>query len=465
MTEANVVTAGVAGLAAHYADRQTSAAAATQIYLDRIEALNPKLGAFISVDPDDALQQAADSDARRRAGKSLGPLDGVPIAVKDNIDVAGQVTTAGIEVRRHRVAESNAGSVDALKNAGAVILGKTNMHEAALGGITDNAAYGRCHNPHRRDWTAGGSSGGSAAAVAAGLCAAALGTDTLGSVRIPSSYSGTFGHKPTYGLVSQHGVIPLSVLLDTVGPLARSAQDLRIVMEAIGRFDSADPYARRPPSNFTWTAGQESDLSGLTLARVRTENCFDVDLDILAARDTALKVMEDLGASVVTVTLDDYDPIAMRNEAVLLLQAEAFAYYRKELEQHPDKFTPLLRERLDYGANTSAPRLTEALKAMSATRLILRDLLKDADALVLPTTPHTAFDFENGISEHQTDFTALANFNGFPATAIPTGFAANGMPTSIQIVARPFLDDLTLQIAQAYHLASAINMWPKDFAP
>jgi len=465
MADVNVVSAGVGGLARLYAERRSTAVEATQIYLDRIASLDPKLGAFISVDTQGALTQADASDRRREAGQSLGTLDGIPIAVKDNIDVAGQVCTAGIEVRRNHVAQSDAGSIEALKDAGAVILGKTNMHEAALGGITDNAAYGRCHNPHRRDWTPGGSSGGSAVAVSAGLCAAALGTDTLGSVRIPSSYSGTCGHKPTYGLVSQRGVIPLSVLLDTVGPLARSAQDLHLVMETIGRYDPADSYARRPPVNFSWSPVQAPDLSGLTLARVRTENCFEVDLDILSARDAALKVMEDLGATVVTVTLDDYNPIAMRNEAVLLLQAEAFAYYRKDLDEHPDQFTPVLRERLEYGAKTSAPRLTEALKAMHDTRLILRDLLQHADALVLPTTPHTAFDFENGISDHQTDFTALANFTGFPATAVPTGFASNGMPTSLQIVARQFQDDLTLQIAEAYGRAASHNMWPKDFRP
>jgi len=465
MTNVNIERAGVEGLARLYAENRTTAVEATQLYLDRINILNPKLGAFISVDADGALSQAAASDSRRQAGQSLGILDGIPMAIKDNIDIAGQVCTAGIEVRRRHVAETDAGSIEMLKQAGAVLLGKTNMHEAALGGVTDNAAYGRCHNPHRRDWTAGGSSGGSAAAVSAGLCAAALGTDTLGSVRIPSSYAGTFGHKPTYGLVSQRGVIPLSVLLDTVGPLARSARDLHLVMQTVASYDRADPYARRPPANFSWSDAQEPDLSGLTLARVRTEDCFDVDLDILSARDAALKVMEDLGATVISVTLDDYDPIAMRNAAVLLLQAEAFAYYRQELEQHPDQFTPLLQERLEYGAKTPAPQLTEALKAMHETRLILRDLLQDADAVVLPTTPHTAFDFETGISDHQTDFTALANFTGFPATAVPTGFAGNSMPTSLQIVARQFQDDLTLQVADAYGKTAQLNMWPKEFAP
>ena len=465
MDKSNVVRGGVEGLAALYAENRISAVAATQVYLDRIQSLNPKLGAFICVDPDGALEQAAASDTRRRAGASFSALDGIPIAVKDNIDIAGSVTTAGIEVRRTTIADADAGCIEEIKAAGAVLLGKTNMHEAALGGITDNEAYGRCHNPHRRDWTAGGSSGGSAAAVSAGLCAAALGTDTLGSVRIPSSYSGTYGHKPTYGFVSQRGVIPLSVLLDTVGPIARSANDLRILMQTLGQYDRKDPYARRSPTHFSWHTAQDADLSGLTLARVRTETCFEVDLDILAARDEALKIMEDRGATIISVNLDDYDPIAMRNEAVLLLQAEAYAYYRSELETMPERFSSLLRERLDYGAKTPAPRLTEALKKMHETRLVLRDLLTDADALIVPTTPHTAFDFATGISEHQTDFTGLANFTGFPATAIPTGFAGNGMPTSVQIIARQFQDDLTLQIATAYQQAAGQNMWPKDFAP
>ncbi len=459
------VIAGVCALSALLSNGGVSSVDVTQMYLDRITAYNPTLNAYITVTGDLALKQARQSDERRARGEILGPLDGVPIAIKDNIDVMGIATTAGMEVRRDRIASSDAGCIERLRKAGAVFLGKTNMHEAALGGITDNVAYGRCHNPHRHDWTPGGSSGGSGAAVVAGLCAAALGTDTLGSVRIPSSYCGCAGVKPTYGLVSQRGVVPLSWTLDHVGPMARSVTDLSLMMQCLAHFDPLDPYAVHAPSDFSLTAQTLSDLSGLTLGRVRTEDIVAVEPEILAARDEAIQILEQHGATIKSVALPPFDAQELRDTAVLILVAEGGTYHKDDLERHPKKFTEELRSRLSAGLTLDVADLENAYRTIAQMKVHIRQLFTQVDALILPATPHTAFPFERGSSNHQTDFTSLANYSGYPAVAVPNGMTSQGLPTSLMIMTPPFQDELALHIAQVFEKACSIDFWPDRFTP
>jgi Asp-tRNA(Asn)/Glu-tRNA(Gln) amidotransferase A subunit family amidase len=228
-----LVAAGVVKLGGVFASKCATPMDALQVYIDRIERFNPALNAFLALDRRRAVRDAQASGRRWSRGAPRSPLDGVPIGVKVNIAVHGMPWHAGIAAYGDRVADGDADCVSRLRSAGAVILGVLNMHEAALGATTDNAAFGRCHNPHRHDVTPGGSSGGSAAAVAAGLCAAALGTDTLGSVRIPASYCGVFGHKPSHGATATAGVVPLSPTLDSLGFIARSAGDCRALINAI----------------------------------------------------------------------------------------------------------------------------------------------------------------------------------------------------------------------------------------
>ena len=223
--------------------RAGDAVAVTEAYLERIARINPRILAFTALDIDNARAAAAESAVRIARGEPR-PLEGVPFGIKANIDIEGLATTAGVAARRDDVATSDAAVVTRLRDAGAVILGHLNMHEAALGATTDNPAYGRTENPHRIGRTPGGSSGGSGAAVAAGLCAAALGTDTMGSVRIPAAYNGVYGLKPTHGLVPDDGLVFLARRLDSIGPLARSVADLAAVMAVLAPLDEAAAVTR-----------------------------------------------------------------------------------------------------------------------------------------------------------------------------------------------------------------------------
>ena len=239
----------VAELSAAFEAQQLDALSVTRSVLARIEALNPALNAYLTVCGDTALAEAAEASARAAAGQRRGVLDGVPIALKDNIDLAGLPTSNGFaqseKLPPWRLPKEDAELVRRLRAAGAVILGKLNMHEGALGATSDNPHFGAAINPHRPGYTPGGSSGGSGAAVAAGLCAASLGSDTGGSIRIPASYCGVVGFKPSFGLVSTRGVVPLSWRLDHVGPLTRTVADARIVFDALRGFDPACPDSRR----------------------------------------------------------------------------------------------------------------------------------------------------------------------------------------------------------------------------
>jgi len=280
-----------------------------------------ELRCFITVDREGALRAAAGSRDRHAARRALGPLDGIPVAVKDNIDMAGLPCTAGTAAFRHRIPDRDASVVERLKRAGAVILGKLNMHEAAFGGTTDNPVFGRCMNPLLPGYTPGGSSGGSGAAVAAGFCTAALGTDTMGSVRLPAAYCGIWGFKPTNGEIEANGVVPLSVTLDTVGPLARTAADLGILAEAL-----LEPAPRShvaidvPPS-----------LAALRVARPQQVAAVALAPAVAAAYEAFLERLAAIGAEIVSINLSGWEPSTARRAGLLVSEAEGLVYWRAAL--------------------------------------------------------------------------------------------------------------------------------------
>lgn len=439
---------GVQALASALASGALSAVEAAEYYLSRIAERDAALNSFIAVSAQAAREQAAAADARRARGEA-GPLNGIPLAVKDNIDVAGVVTTAGIGAYRDRIARSDAAVIESLRAAGAVILGKTNLHEAALGSTTDNPHFGACHNPHRHGYTPGGSSGGSAAAVAAGLCAAALGTDTLGSVRIPAAYCGCVGFKPSPGIVSARGVVPLSWTLDHVGPLTPRVADLWPLMHVLARFDAAYAHTRPPPV-FTEFAEPRAELRGLRIGVVADlADRVELAPAVEQAFAEALRDLRALGARLRDIALPDYDFSGMRRLGLLITEAEASVVHAAGLETDPGGYSETLRAMLDWGAGQSAARLAAAYRQHWQTVVAARALFAEVDLIALPTTPQAAFSFDRPAPDSQADLTGFANLARCPALSLPMG-DDDGLPLGLQLIAPEFHDQRALLAGTAF---------------
>ncbi len=411
----------------------------TQICLDRIARFDSDLRAFTALDRDRALADAAQSEVRIAAGDAR-PLEGWPIAIKANIDIAGLATTAGVEARRHAVAAADAPAVAALRAAGAVILGHANMHEAALGATTDNPAYGQTVNPHRRNHTAGGSSGGSAAAVAAAMCRAALGTDTLGSIRIPAAYTGIYGLKPTNGLVSTVGVVALAARLDCVGPMARNLDDLHAVMEALAPLGPG-----RPTRRIATLAGV--DAYGETETAVRD------------GFDRAVDTLRRLGYDLTQHATPNLDLAGARMGGFIESAREAARTFAAD--RASGGISPGFAAMLDFGAGVAADSLAHGEAAMAAARDTLLGVLENADAILMPTTPQAAFPHGHAPAT-QADFTALANLAGLPAITLPSG--TGRLPVGVQIVGRAGDEASLIALARRLDAELAAYRPPPVFA-
>ncbi len=408
-----IVAAGVAGLPALYT-AGASPVDVTEIYLDRIARLNPAINAVVELDAAGARAEARASARRWAAGQPLSPIDGAPIAVKANIAVEGLAHTAGIKAYARNIAPADAACVARLRAAGAVILGTLNMHEAALGATNDNAFLGRCENPHRAGFTPGGSSGGSAAAVAAGLCAAALGTDTMGSVRLPSSYCGVVGYKPALGAIPTGGVTALSWTLDHVGVHARSVEDAALIAQACGVEPAVTSDER---------AVAVLDLDGLVTQEPAVAEGFARTLDGMTAAGWRLERLR----------IDDLDLGALRRAGLLISEVEGGIEHRRGLTLDPEGFTQDLRSLLAWGARQTPARLAEAYHLIDEAKRKIIAVTGPYSALLTPTTPQQAFAFGDGAPASQADLTALANVLGAPAFALPAG-VAGGLPLSLQVI-------------------------------
>lgn len=449
----DTVALGVAGLARALEVGETSALAATEAYLARIDTLNEDLNAFITVTADTARQQAEASDARRSKGNSLGPLDGIPLALKDNIDIAGVPTTGGIAAYRTNTPDQDADVVRRLREDGAVFLGKLNMHEGAHGATTANEAYGYCQNPHKPGYTPGGSSGGSGAALAAGLCAGALGTDTLGSVRIPASFCGIAGLKATYGLVSTRGVMPLAYALDHVGPMARSCKDLTLMLSVMAGFDADDPAGRHGPTDFSAALETPTSLANLKLGYFADLNKISgeaIDPAVSVAYAKAIDKLRSCGAVLEPVTWEGYDPATLRSKALLLIEADLANIHADMLNSAPEGFTETFRAGIEFGLAQSAPKLAKAMHLIEHVRPAARHLFAKVDALVTPTTPVPAFSFDAAMPKTITTFTAFANYAGCPALSIPMGKTEDGLPLGLQIITPKREEATALKIGRTF---------------
>jgi len=465
------VFASIPEVARLYRQRKLSPVELTRFLLERIKKLNAHLNAFITVSEELALQQAkrAESELVGKRGdtsrRDRGPLQGIPISLKDNIYTAEVRTTAGSRVLRDFVALHDAPVVSALKEAGAVLLGKTNMHEFAYGTTSNNPHYGAVRNPWDLSRIAGGSSGGSAAALAAGLCYGSIGTDTGGSIRIPSSLCGVVGLKPGLGRVSTDDVVPLSPTLDFVGPLARSAEDAALLLEAIGARGKGERRLR---------LGQVlSSRSRRPRLGVPKEFFLEVlSPEVERAFQTALRTLQKGGARLKEVFL----PLLPETEDAgnQIAWAEA-AYYHQQAGWYPahaEEYDEDVRTRLEKGTQVPAVAYLQALELrdqfIAAFHMILEE--EELDALVVPTTPITATRVgEESVAikgrSHPTRALLLrlnrpANLAGVPAISVPCGFTAEGLPVGLQIVGRHRAEFSVLQLAHAFEQAAGIRRRP-----
>lgn len=424
--------------AAGLARRGFTARELTEAYLRRIEAVNPRLNAYLHVTAGLALAQADASDRRK---DRLGPLDGIPLALKDNIDLEGVVTTNGMGPRGAVPAAKDAAVVARLRAAGAVVLGKLNMDEGALGATTDNPHHGRTHNPWRHGFTPGGSSGGAGAAVAARLSVATLGTDTMGSVRLPAAYCGVVGLKPSHGLIDTRGVVPLCHRLDHVGPIARSARDLLPLLSAMAR-----------PADLTQD-DTDVALAGLRFGRLANFDRVELTADVRDGFERSLRLLGELGARVETLSIPSYDSAAARRAGLLICEAEAAAALEQDLKRHPGAFSPPFRAMLEYGRDAPAARRIEAERVVQQAGDCLRRVLERTDVVIAPTAPQPAFSFDQPAPANQADLTALANVAGCPAISLPGGTSSLGLPLAVQLIAPPGRDHRLLALAAAFEAA------------
>lgn len=443
-------------LAARLDDGTLGAVELTQHYLDRIAAGDGGLHAYVHVDADAALRQAQAAQTRRDAGYALGPLDGVPIAIKDLCDVAGQVTTGGSAAWRERVRQETATSVQRLLQAGMVVLGKLHMVEFAFGGWGLNPRMGTPVNPWGLPQARipGGSSSGSGVAVAAGLAPAALGSDTGGSVRIPAALNGVTGLKTTTGLISRHGAVPLSQTLDSIGFLARTAEDAWRLSRLSSGYDARDPATWSiPPATDMAQWRRAQPLQGIHLALMDLEQ-FPVPASeaVLQAYDQARKVFQSLGATCETYRLPfDFNALMRANGTIIA--AESYAYHQAYIADAGLPFGDGVRGRILNGRQVDAASYIGALQYHETVRRQWYDWVQaHGDALLMPTLPCTAcrIDEVDETSMALASFTRAANFMNAVALSLPAGFSDDGLPVGVQLLGAPLSEPRLAAIGAAF---------------
>ena len=436
-------------------NRAISPVELTRDCLARIGKLNPTLNAFITVTADSALAQARQAEAEILGGQWRGPLHGIPLGLKDIIDTAGIRTTAASAVFKDRIPEQDADVVSRLKAAGAVLIGKQNLHEFAYGGSSLISYFGEVHNPWNLDHIAGGSSGGSAVAVAAELCCGSIGTDTAGSIREPSALCGVVGLKPTYGRVSARGVIPLSTSLDHVGPIARTVADATAILQAL-----ADPAARNSSGSAVpvpdYLAALEREARDLRVGVPRSHFYEDLDPEVAAAVEQALEVIQSLVAS--------FREISLAAENKRELQSyEAYLYHSQFLGDWSDLYQPETLRRILAGRTTEWAGYTSSVLELKESRRRIASLFADVDLLVTPTVPVPAPPIsvfrESPEAQRPRELLLLRNtqpFNvwGLPAISLPCGFTRAGLPIGLQIAGPHWGETDILRLAHRYEEAT-----------
>jgi aspartyl-tRNA(Asn)/glutamyl-tRNA(Gln) amidotransferase subunit A len=434
----------------------------TEAVLKRIDAIDGKLHCFITLTSDLALDQAKQAEQELRSGKDRGPLHGIPIALKDLYMTQGIRTTCHSAVLQNWVPDNDATAATKLREAGAILLGKVGMHEFAFGGPSVDAPFPAVRNPWDTAHIPGGSSSGSGAALAAGLCYGSLGSDTGGSIRTPSSHCGVVGLKPTYGRVSRSGVIPLSWSLDHAGPMARSVEDCAILLQAIAGYDRKDPAsADIPVPDFRATL--QNGIAGVRIGVPRAD-WFAENLGVEPATEElfnqAVKTLEELGAVIIEIDGKPFSIARKSNQTILV--CEAYAYHEKWLQEAPEKFGSSVRRRLLEGAFLSAADYITAQRARAVINEQICANFSRVDVFATPSAPRPPDTFEGLDPNEQNlrpNFTNPFNLTGLPAISVPCGFTDRKLPIGLQIATPAFAESTALRVAYAYEQATG---WHKQ---
>jgi aspartyl-tRNA(Asn)/glutamyl-tRNA(Gln) amidotransferase subunit A len=454
MSDLHWLTASQAARA--FAARTLSPVELMTALLDRIERLDHRFNAFIRVDGEAAMTMARNAEAEISAGRIRGPLHGVPVGIKDIIDVAGLPTTCHSKILVDNIATSDAVVVGKLRQAGAIVMGKLSTHEFAIGGPSFDLPFPPARNPWNRDHHPGGSSSGSGAGLAAGFFPLALGTDTGGSVRNPASANGIVGLKPTYGLVSRRGVFPLSFTLDHVGPMSRTVADNALLLDVIAGHDPADPGSS-PTQQKHFGHMLDRGVKGLRIGFVRHFHERDIPAspEVTAALEDAERILQAEGAEVTTVTLPSLTEFAGVNRVIL--GAEGFSVHAKWLRERPGDYGQLARRRLLAGAFISGPDYVGAQRRRGQMIAAVEDVFRDVDVLLCASSMDPSSQIEDAVETGRTyPRQARTPFNntGHPALAMMSGLSKAGLPLSVQFVGRYFEDATVLRVAAAYERAA-----------
>lgn len=430
--------------------------------LDRIKAVDGRLSAYISVFEDEARKVAKAAETMIMAGHDLGPLHGIPIALKDNLAVKGFRTTAGSKVLKDWIPDHDATVTERLRRAGSIFIGKLNMHEFAWGGTSDNPHYGAVRNPWDTERFPAGSSGGSGVAVAARMCYGAIGTDTGGSIRLPSAINGVVGIRPTYGRVSNYGIIPLAWSMDTAGPMTRTVEDCAIMFNAIAGHDPKDASTSRAPV-VDYTEALNRGVKGLRIGVVPGYFFHHLQPPVHDAVKGGLKTLEGLGAEIVDVNIEN---IHGNISAQLTIEAaEPSTYHQRWLREQPENYGEDVRSLLEIGEMLLATHYLQAQRYRTLLRQEFLEAFKKVDVFICPTLPFTATKvgamkvvIENGVEEDMLSaimqFTGVPSLTGLPSLNVPCGFDPEGLPVGMQIIGRPFDESFLFRIGAAFQSAT-----------
>ena len=435
-----------------------SATAATKTALENIAKYNPSINAMITVFADQALARAAQLDAL--PPQARGPLHGMVVNLKDNIDLAGCVTTAASVILKDNVAQRNAFITDRLLDAGAVIIGKSNLHEWVFGPTSQSKHFGPVKNPWDPSRIPGGSSGGSGASVASEMCTVSIGSDTGGSIRIPSAFNGLAGLRPSVGRISCAGSVGVSPPFDVLGPLGKSVSDVARVFQVIAGYDPADPMSIDRPVPDALSTLNDS-VRGKRMGFMRHWYFDHISKELQTAIDNALDVYKSLGVEIVEVDLGDVDR-AQEMLGFRLILADAFEKHREQLAQRPNDYGEDIQMRLAIGGRLSGPDYAQALRWTEAWRHRLSGLFTQVDAILCPTTPilpplRADLEFAQAIRTIPK-FTCVYAAAGVPSLALPCGFSAEGLPLSMELAGPAFGEAAILQLGHAFQKVTAHHL-------